>query len=391
MILDSTRKTVLHLNLIQGIGPATIERLIQSLGDFSIDSIHSFSISDFANICKLSENLSQIIYSGLRDVKILDQELSLIEKHKIKIISVYDQNYPILLKNTYLPPAILYIRGADLETEGLNIALVGSRKANNYGYRVVNMLVPDFVSRDFTIVSGGALGIDSMAHQSALNNSGKTVAVIGSGLLKPYPATNLKLFDEIVQKNGSVISPFPLTFAAAPGNFPARNRIISGLSQVCIVVQAAIKSGALITGHYAMEQGREVFAVPGHIDDELSGGCHKLISEGAHIFTATQDVYNLFDTRGLASDFVKKSDNFAFIEKNISQNINTINTGQKEIKFSPELSLEEKIVKYCSSGVTFDELFSNFSMEMGKFQELLISMQINGLIDQDFSGLWKRS
>lgn len=386
MTLSNSSKTVLHLNLIQGIGPATIERMVQSLGDVSIESLYKFSQSDFENICRLSQVLSEKIYLGLKDFKILDHELSLIEKNNIKILSVYDELYPTLLKNTYLPPAVLYIKGADLEKDGLSVALVGSRKANNYGYKVVNMLVPDLISREFTIVSGGAIGIDSMSHISALKNSGKTIAVIGSGLLRPYPSSNIKLFDEIIQKNGSIVSPFPLTFAAAPGNFPARNRIISGLSQVCVVIQAAIKSGALITGHYAMEQGREVFAVPGHIDDELSAGCHKLISEGANIFTSTQDIYNLFDVKDVSKDFVKKSENASFLVKNF--NSDNLGIAKKEPK--SDLTLEDKIVQYCSKGITFDELLLNFSVEFDKLQELLISLQINGLIDQDFSGLWKR-
>ncbi len=210
-------------------------------------------------------------------------------------MTIFDDNYPELLKNIHLPPTILYCKGSlflknEIDLNAHTISFVGPRDTNNYGIQAVRLLVPPVCQSGFSIISGGALGVDTAVHQSTLEVAGRTIVVIGSGLLKPYPAVNQKLFEKISNNNGLLISSFPLNAQAHPGNFPARNRIISGLSQAVVVVQASEKSGALITARYALEQSRTVFVVPGPITDALSLGSNKLIAQGAFVVTCPNDI-----------------------------------------------------------------------------------------------------
>ena len=158
----------------------------------------------------------------------------------------------------------------------------------------VTSFIPELVHNGCSIVSGGALGIDGLAHRATLEAQGVTVAVLGSGLLKPYPAAHKTLFKKIIECRGALVSCFPLLTEPKPALFPARNRIIAGLSRGCLVVQAGIPSGALITAQYAVDEGREVFAVPGSLDNPLSVGCHRLISQGATLVTSASDILASF-------------------------------------------------------------------------------------------------
>ncbi len=220
----------------------------------------------------------------------MEKELVLCQKNGVQIVFSHDKAYPQLLAAIHAPPLVLYVKGSLEVLSQRGCALVGSRAADAYAEYVINQIVPEFVSAGYSIVSGGALGADTMAHKAACDAGGKTVAVLGSGLLQPYPLSNKKLFERIVASGGAVVSPFPVTMQALPGNFPARNRVIAGLVPATIVVQAAKKSGALITAQFALNEGREVYAVPGQFGHPLSQGCHQLISEGAHILGGAEEV-----------------------------------------------------------------------------------------------------
>jgi len=202
-------------------------------------------------------------------------------------VFILDKEYPALLKQIHLPPIILYCRGAKLSNN--NFSIVGSRKGSIYAENVCKHIIPKLIDQ-YTIISGGALGVDSMAHKEAIKSGGRTVAVLGSGFLQPYPRENIDLFRAIVDNGGTVISPFNLKMEPLKGNFPARNRIIAGMSVGTLVVQAAVKSGAHITAAFALEQGREVFAVPGSIFEEISLGCHSLIQQGAKLVSCPEDI-----------------------------------------------------------------------------------------------------
>ena len=283
---------------------------------------------------------------------IFEQEKQLLEKHNIQFITILDTQYPALLKEIHLPPSGLYIQGSFSSKK--NMAIIGSRKANEYGRKVIHNLIPELVAHEWTIVSGGALGADTFAHEETLINNGKTIAILGSGLLQPYPLRNKKLFNIILEKGGAVASPFPLQMLPQPGNFPARNRIISGLSKGCIVAQAAEKSGASITAHFALEQGREVFAVPGIIDDPLSVGCHRLIQEGAKLITHVNDILE---------EFGEYSAPKKVPEKKQAEEVQNSIPAQKEIT--------HPILKHCKKTISIDELHQETGLTIFELQQQL--------------------
>jgi len=207
----------------------------------------------------------------------------------IEVTCVFEREYPKNLKLILNGPPVLYYKGSLAASDSLALAVIGSRKSTRYGKEVTERFVSKLIKKKIVIVSGLARGIDSIAHKSALNNGGRTIAVLGHGLDRIYPPENKSLADEIV-KNGAIVSEFPLGFEIAKSNFPARNRIISGLSQGVLVIEGAINSGSLITAGHAAEQGREVFAVPGPIDSVTSEGVNKLIKEGVHPATEVNDI-----------------------------------------------------------------------------------------------------
>lgn len=204
---------------------------------------------------------------------------------KVKIIKIADKIYPESLKNIPDPPKILYCLG-NLEILQKNIAVVGTRKITKYGQFVTSNLVKGLVENDITIVSGMALGVDGVAHWTAIRNGGKTVAVLGAGVDVIYPPENKDLYNSILESGGLIISEVPPGQRVSREMFPARNRIISGLSEAVIVTEAALKSGSLITARLALDQGRDVFAVPG------SPGCDYLIDQGAHEVIGVEEILN---------------------------------------------------------------------------------------------------
>lgn len=211
---------------------------------------------------------------------------------EIKIVTILDDDYPKSLSYIEDPPSVLYIKG-DLKLKN-PLAFVGARKHTSYGENVVNRLIDGLKGYDFTIVSGMAYGIDSLAHKRALYNNLNTVAVLGSGVDVVYPKRNRNLYDEIINSHGAVISEFPMGLHANTYTFPMRNRIISGLSDAVVVVEAKDKSGSLITARLAAEQGREILSVPGNINSTYSVGTNKLIRDGAIPLIEVQDILDLY-------------------------------------------------------------------------------------------------
>ncbi|MFA5146150.1 MAG: DNA-processing protein DprA [Candidatus Omnitrophota bacterium] len=207
----------------------------------------------------------------------------------IKKIRITDPEYPENLKNIYDPPKVLYVNGTLLPEDKLAVALVGSRRASPYGIETCEKLAYELAVRGVTVVSGMARGIDSAAHRGALMAGGRTVAVMGSGHDNIYPPENEELYGRIAG-HGAVVTEFEDDVAPLPGNFPQRNRIISGLSLGVVVVEAARNSGALITANFALEQGRDVFAVPGKISSRTSAGANELIKDGARMAVSVDDI-----------------------------------------------------------------------------------------------------
>ena len=216
----------------------------------------------------------------------------------LKKITFDDPNYPSLLKQIFEPPKELYVLGNLKKEEKNPLAVVGTRLPSSYGKTVASSMVRELASRGITIISGLALGIDGISHQACLEGGGKTIAVFGSGLDIIYPYYHKKLAKEIVEKGGALISEYPPGTKPDKWQFPARNRIIAGLSQACLVIEAPKKSGALITAFYALNEGRDVLSVPGEINKKNSEGTNNLIKLGAKPITTPQDVLEIFNISG---------------------------------------------------------------------------------------------
>jgi DNA processing protein len=286
-----------------------------------------------------------------------DSFLETMDKNKIKAVTLDDELYPPLLKNIYQPPPLLFYQG-ELRPElyELPLAVVGSRRPSPYGQMVVNRLVKELAQNNLTIVSGLAFGIDAMAHQAALAAAGKTIAVLGSGLDRPnlYPAANRFLADKIITAGGALFSEFPPLTSATKFSFPRRNRLISGLSLGVLVVEAAAKSGSLITAHYGLEQNREVMAVPGNIFSPQSAGTNHLIKLGAKPITKVEDIWEIFNLE-IGPAKLAANQNLNEAEINILQLIN------EEAKH-------------------LDEIKNLLTLDIGVITSTLTLMEIKGLV-----------
>jgi len=379
------KQTILHLSLIDGIGPVTIKKLAQkNPKDFLLSDLYALTAGDIVHQFGVSKKTAQKIVSGLQDKAVLERELTLIEKHQISFVTFGFDDYPHLLAEIYAPPPVLYFKGTLIPDEKKTIAVIGSRKAHRYGQQVIAHFVPQLVCQDWTIVSGGAIGADSMAHQETVDSGGRTVVVLGSGLLRPYPASNRRLFDSVLQKGGALISSFSLETQAMPGNFPARNRIIAGLSRGCLVVQAAKKSGARITAQFALEQGREVFAVPGPIDDQLSLGCHALIQQGAKLTGSVEDILVEF------SDQLQKAKPGPAIVQQAVISFQNESIVPKVAQKPPLEGIQGQVWLACKSAISVDDLTHKVGLEPHQMHALLFELQLEGHIKQNFAGLWER-
>jgi DNA processing protein len=274
------------LNMIPGVGGATFHRLVKFFG--SPGNALSASLNDLSRIRGLTPAVCESIVQHRGRVPV-EQEMDTVERHGCKVITIQDELYPANLKAIYDPPHVLYVKGELLPGDSLSVAVVGTRSASSYGKTVAEKLSNHLAARGVTVVSGMAYGIDTAAHKGALSAGGRTIAVMGNGLDVIYPSRNARLLEEIVS-SGAAISEFPMGTQPLRGNFPRRNRLISGLSLGTLVVEAPERSGALITADYALEQSREVFAVPGQILSEMSSGTHSLIKQGAKLVESVEDI-----------------------------------------------------------------------------------------------------
>jgi DNA processing protein len=386
---------LLHLSLIDGIGAGSIARLLAHKPNaIDVSVFYDLSESEFMKFCGLSQAMATKIVAGLSDEKILNHELALIEKHHISWTTIIDDNYPQSLKNIHMPPPVIYWQGTQLYNNENSIAFVGSRAANTYAQHVIDHLIPPLIEENWTIISGGALGADSMAHQTTINYGGNTIVVLGSGLLNPQPISNKKLFNEVVASGGTIISIFPLTMQGFPQNFPARNRIISGLSRGIVVVQAARKSGALITAKFALEQGREIFAVPGAINDPLSAGCHDLIAQGAKVVTMAGDILTEFGIHIDENKDEKGAREIVSIRKISKQKSQDNVTNSSKIVThridDNDITPQSIILINCAKNpCSIDELLNLTGLDIADLNIILFNLQIENKLIQSFTGLWQ--
>mgnify|MGYP001136376683 CR=1 FL=1 len=347
----------LLLNLLPDIGPWRIKRLIEHFGE--IENVFSASLNDLCKVEDIGEILAKRILSAPKEVD-LDKELHLIEKYQVRIITWDSPDYPANLKTLPDPPAVIYLRGELKDEDIFAISIVGTRRATVYGKTVTEKLASGLAEARITVISGLARGIDTSAHQTAINAKGRTIAVLGNGLAVHYPPENRKLEEKIIT-SGALISEFPMTSSPDRANFPRRNRIIAGLSFGVVVIEADIKSGALITARLALEQGREVFAVPGNIFSACSRGTHMLIKQGAKLVEETEDIIE---------EIIPLKERWQAQQKK-----------PKPVADENLTSEEKKIYTYLpSEPVSIDFLLERVSLPIGKISQLLLSLEMKGLI-----------
>lgn len=258
-----------------------------------------------------------------------ESEMEEADKHSVLMISYFDSRYPAILREIYDPPAALYVLGSLPADEMPKVAMVGSRMASSYGINMAKTIARDLSGLGICVVSGLALGIDSAAHEGALQGYSPTLAVLGNGLSFVHPKSNQKLAEKII-KNGALISEYAMNTEARPGFFPQRNRIVSGLSKAVLVVEAAKKSGALITASLAAEQGRDVLAVPGNADALRSSGTNALIKDGAKLVASAEDVLDEIHFGRVVKPTLKRI-SLTHEEEKIISAINQENTPADEI------------------------------------------------------------
>jgi DNA processing protein len=287
-VAERTRLLWLALAMTKGVGPTRVRKLLEYF-EHDLERIFHASLTEL-EAAGLQANSAQAIF-GNKSVESAEEEFGRAENAGARIITPDDDLWPQRLNEIYDPPIVLYVRGDAGCLMEPSIAVVGTRHPTPYGMGIAGRLSQDLAARGLGILSGMARGVDTLAHRGALAARGKTVAVWGTGIDVPYPKENKKLADEIVASGGAIITEFPVGTFAAPQNFPIRNRIISGISVGVLVIEAAEYSGTRITARCALEQNREVFAVPGNVTNKQSWGPNTLIKQGAKLTATWEDVW----------------------------------------------------------------------------------------------------
>lgn len=285
-------RAVIQLHSIDGLGNKSLLFLLQKYTP--CDLLAKVLQKDVKDVRGKSIGQPQVSQSQAEDL------IRLCEREDTKIVSIRDETYPEPLRQLYEPPAILYVKG-ELNLMCRVLGVVGTRKYTRYGKSTATQFIKDVAQTGVAIVSGMAIGIDALAHEACLGVGGYTVAVLGSGVDVPSPRQNIGLYNKIIQSGGVIISEFPLGFAPTKYSFPRRNRLIAGLSEALLVIEAGASSGSLITAREALDQGKDVMAVPGEIYSAASQGTNHLIQNGAHVVTSATDILELLQVKTSAT------------------------------------------------------------------------------------------
>lgn len=351
------RDLLFALHEMKGVGWKTIEMLFLAVRPF--DRLLQMEEADLTAI-GIPQAKAKTIRSEL-SVCDLTARKEAYAKYGVDYVTVFDKNYPHLLRHSSQPPWVLYYKG-DIRLLGANsIAIVGTRTPTPYGRKVAEMLARSLSERSLCVVSGLARGIDTCAHVGALEGNGGTIAVLGTGPERIYPPENGHLFQQIAER-GLIVTEYPLGTAVSPGLFPRRNRIIAALSHGTVVVEAARRSGSLITADLALEESRDVFAVPGPITSEKSLGTLDLIRQGAKIVTGVEDILSEYEGR---------------IEASATTEEKRGNSG--DLNISPD---ERKVLSYLSDDpVTFDRLLEFTQFSFGHLHSVLLSLHMKKKIE----------
>lgn len=343
------------LHIVDGLGSTRLKKLLDYFHDPQL--AWEAKISEWRNV-HLPEQVISRWQKTKQSFNIPDYFKSLSDS-KIQVVTFFDEEYPSILKEIYDPPLIIYYRGDISIFQKPAIAVVGTRKITSYGRIVTEKLVTELVQAGLVIVSGLARGVDTLAHQVTLRNGGLTAAVLGAGLFNIYPSENLQLSWDIVENGGVVICEHPPSYPVFQGVFPARNRIISGLSIGVVVTEAAEDSGSMITARMGLEQGRDVFAVPGPITSSLSAGPAHLIKEGAKLVYRSSDILDELDIDQKIKDPDQAVLNLSQVEKRILDSL------ENEQKHIDEISRELRIVSSEVAGSLIKMEIRGFVKNLG--------------------------
>ena len=346
------------LSLVPGVGSVLFKRLLDQFK--TPDAVFRATLRDLLRVEGIGKRVAEEILKGPAEKK-TERELRLLKEAGGTLLTIADERYPLRLREIYDPPPLLYLRGELREEDNFALSIVGSRKTSPYGRWITEKMSQEIVRHGITIVSGMARGIDSVAHGGAISGGGRTLAVLGCGIDVIYPPENRTLFGQIID-HGAVLSEFPMGSRPEGIHFPRRNRIISGLSIGVVVVQASAKSGSLITAEYALEQGREVFAIPGNVGADGSRGTNRLIKEGAKLVESSEDILEEILPRW----------------KRMGENsINVQCPGEGLLD-------EEKIIcqLLSESPLHIDVIIRESRLDPGKVSGLLLDMELKGLITQ---------
>lgn len=343
------------LSLVPEVGPIMSKKLLSLMG--SPEDIFNAGIKDLTSVKGISKKKAENI-KNFQQWDEVEKQLKVVDGKGMKAVGFNDSQYPAVLKEMADSPIVLYIRGNYYPDDKYGIAVVGSRKHSVYGETVTQKISGELSSAGLTIISGMARGIDTLSHKSALASGGRTIAVLGCGLDICYPAENKGLMEKIIS-SGCIISEFPPSTLPNKENFPRRNRLISGLSLGVLVVEAASDSGSLITASYALEQNKEVFAVPGNITSKTSEGTNNLIQQGAKIVLDTNDIIE--ELAPMLKGFIK-------IEKR-----KTANLSEEESRICSMLTREPMHI---------DILSRESKLPVNKILDLMLLLEIKGIVSQ---------
>jgi DNA processing protein len=367
-ILASDYRPWLALWRITGVGAKTYLSLLEVFG--TPENVLGASAASLKQAGLSSAVIQQIKNLDEREI---EPDLNWLKREDCHLMCWYDEDYPLLLKEIPDPPPILFIRGNRSLLGSLQIAMVGTRNPSPMAMKTAHAFSKSFATFGLTVTSGLALGVDQAAHEGVLEAGGKTIAVAATGLDRVYPAGHKPLAEEII-KSGALVSEFPIGTQPKPGYFPRRNRIISGLSLGVLVVEAAIKSGTLITAKHAMEQGREVFAIPGSIHNPLAKGCHHLIRQGAKLVETAEDVLEELGNLSLAA-----------LNEDDGQN-EELRLNKTSITGDYAVLLE----KIAFDPTSVDELITETNFTAEEISSMLLVLELQGLVSSAPGGLFYR-
>ncbi len=374
----TTLEQMLLLQRLPQTGVATYWQLVDRFT--SVGEIFAATTAQLRDLLHPSALEQWQLLSSLKDdhplVRQVRHDIAWLRERKIHILDPEHEHYPCLMREVKRAPPLLYVWGDPVVLSLPQIAIVGSRKPTVGGRQNATRFARSLVEAGFAVTSGLALGVDVAAHTGALEGQGKTIAILGTGIDQIYPARHVAMAEQIVATGGAIATEFPLGTGALPSNFPQRNRIISGLACGVLVVEAAVQSGSLITARYALQQDREVYAIPGSIQNPLSRGCHALIKDGAKLVETPLDIIEELD--GMLA--FKRNELKSLAPKPAQKN--KANAPTNDGFDEPLIEGHEHLILACLGfdPVSFDDIAENITLTIGDLMAGLLTLELKGLV-----------